>query len=247
MAECHEVCQCGDTTAGASLPSSNYSWGTMSKAGSALASAILQTGVSGEVSHGIVSVATGAVSASVAAVKEKLDQMLSEEYLVNEYVKKGRSYEDWAASASDFGIVDVDAAMRESGYDSTSVEDYFKDRQVEEGLSQQLSIAQEEREFRQAGLGFWNTRFWEEFNIPLTALMNGATARLDTIQMMQTEWKDIQLGHLQTIVDNITLLSTGQSEWQLYFDTLWTDWKEYFTNSWTDWKEVFNTSWIEES
>lgn len=236
-----------DSSGGASIPKSNYSWGLTSKAGSALASAILQTGVSGEVSHNIVSTVTGAVSASVAAVKEKLDQMLSEDYLVNEFVKKGKSYEDWRASASDFGIVDVDSAMKESGYDATSVEDYFKDRQMEEGLAQQMSIAEEEREFRQAGLGFWNTRFWEEFNLPLTALMNGVTTRLDTLQMLNTEWRDQQLTHLQTIVDHISLLSTSQSEWQIYFDTLWTEWKEYFTNSWTDWKEVFNTSWIEES
>ena len=217
------------TNVSSKLPTSRYS-GFASKNTAMLSLAMLRSGLSEDVSHGVVSAATGVISASIASVREKLNEMLSEEYLVNQYVKQGKSYEEWAQSAKNFGISDLNTSLTQAGYDQASIENYFRDKQTEEGMAEKLAIAEEEKKFRQTGIGFWETRFWEEYNTPLTNLMNSTISRIDTMIMLHTEWRDVQIEKLQTILDNTSNIIDNQINWKDYFDTTWVEtlWKTDF-------------------
>ncbi len=198
------------------LPSSQYSWGSISKSAANLANQILKSGVSADVSHDVVTTATGAVSASVAVMKSKVDKLLADEYLTEQFVKQGKSYQEWLQSAKNQGIVDMESAMAEAGYDTASVEEYFKAKQTEAGMAEKLAQAEEEKLFRQTGLNFWGTRFWEEYSTPVTS-------KIDTLIALHSEWKSMQSSKLQSIID-------GQVDWKTYFDTTWIEnsWKTDF-------------------
>lgn len=210
------------------LPSSQYDWGSISKNNAAVASALLRSSnATAEVTHKTVSQLTGAVSASVAAMQGKVEQMLSDEYLYEQFVKKGRSYQDWLASAVDMGIVDMETAMKEAGYESSDVEEYFSAKQAEAGGAEKAKQYADEQAFRDAGTQFWTSTFWSNYDEPLTSLLtNGMTSisnSIDSIRLLQQGWQDNQLSVLKDLV-------TGQINWKEYFDTTWvaTVWKTDF-------------------
>ena len=98
-------------SASSGLPSSNYSWGAVSKSDAALSSALLSQ-QSESVEERVVSNVTGAVSSSVAVVQSKVEKMLEDSYLYEQYAKEGKSYDEWLASGTSFGISDVESALR---------------------------------------------------------------------------------------------------------------------------------------
>lgn len=231
-----------------SLPSSNYSWGSISKSSAALSSALLSQ-TTGEVEERIVSNVTGAVSTSVAIVQSKIEHMLSDEYLYEQYAKTGKSYEEWKASAKDFGITDIDSALTESGYNPEEVETYFAQKQTAAGMAKNYEDTERERTFYDAGTQFWNTRFWEEYNVPLTGLVNTVIGQVDSMIALQTEWRDVQLVKLQEITDNQINwkldFDTSFAEYRVQFDTDWENWHTLYTETFTAFREQFDLAWTD--
>ena len=205
-----------------STPSSRYTWGSISKSSAAVAGNLVKSTI-GHVSTETVSQVTGAVSSSVALIQEKLKTLLSDEYMQTRFIQQGKSYEEWKESARSQGITDIDSAMAEAGYDPDSVEAYFLAKQTEAGMAEKFTTAEDEKSFREAGRSFWNTRFWDEYNTPLTYSMNSVISRVDTLISIQSEWRDQQLDKMQAVLDN-------QIKWQEYFNTAWVEeqWKTNF-------------------
>lgn len=206
--------------AGAAVTSvgSQYQWGNLgniSKSAASLASALLTASdASAGVSHNIVTTANEVVSASAATAKDKLEKMLSEDYLVQQYINQGKSYQEWLNSGKQFGITDTEQALKDAGYDLLSVQDYFQNKQTEAGLTEIASKAEEEKQFRQVGLQFMSTRFWDEYKTPMLTQVTALVGGLDSLVVMHTGWRDTQLQKLQNIVDN-------QVDWKQYFDSMW--------------------------
>ena len=247
----------GTTTGGggpaSGLPSSNYSWGSVSKSSAALSAALLSQ-TTGEVENQLVSNVTGAVSSSVAIVQSKIEQMLADEYLNEQYIKAGKSYEEWKASGKDFGITDVESALTESGYNPEEVELYYSQKQTEAGMVRNYEKDTKEQTFYEVGTDFWNRRFWEEYNTPLTTAMNTVMEKQDTIIgqvdnmiMLQTEWKELQLLKLQEITDNQINwkddFDTTFADYRVQFDTDWMNWQTFYDETFTSFREQFDLAW----
>lgn len=174
-------------------PSSKYSWGTVGKSAAAAASALLNSGLNRELAS---SISSGSSASKTAATNlaGKIDKMLADDYLVEQFVKEGKTYEEFAASASKFGISDFSKALEEAGYDETQVRGYFSAQETEAGAQELASIRADEKDFRDAGRQFWREDFWERYSDPLFEEIN-----------------IIKEDYLQKIIDN-------QIDWKEFFD-----------------------------
>lgn len=148
-------------------PKSRYNWGTAGKSAAAASSAYLSSGGGAEYSAITrTESGTSAQSASAAKAKSIIQQMLSDEYLVDKFVNKNKTYEDWAKSASRFGIKDLGQALSDAGYTQEDVEGYFQTKETERGAEEQARIREEEKVFRDNGNLFWTETFWTEYKDP---------------------------------------------------------------------------------
>lgn len=172
--------------------SSKYSWGTVGKSAAAVASSLLNSGANRALLSGIHS---GSSTSKLAAnqLSGKIEQMLADEYLVDQFVKEGKTYEEFAASASKFGISDFSKALEEAGYSETQVRGYFESQETKAGAEELANIRADEKDFRDAGRQFWREDFWDRYSDPM----------FEEINIIKEEY-------LQKIIDN-------QIDWKEYF------------------------------
>ena len=98
-----------------------------------------------------------------SAVATKLEKMMSEDYM-SQYSKEG--YEAWAASAKSMGIADLDAAMKEAGYNPTDVKSYFNQQQASEAAKEEHEWEEEQKAWlRQKRDELWPTKMTHLANI----------------------------------------------------------------------------------
>lgn len=148
---------------------SKYSWGSVGKSTARLSSYLLGRGTELGAPMLRSNAVTGSASASASALQTSINKMLEDSYLYNEYVKQGKGYEEWAASASRFGISDLSAALESIGSSESSIREYFENKEVQAGGEQKLETAQHEKLFRDTGISFWNERFFNEYRDPLSS------------------------------------------------------------------------------
>ena len=126
---------------------SKYNWGTVGKAANDLLS--ITNGLSNASVAGVSSgTSLSATDAASSVTKSNLEKMLSDDYITN-MVQEGKTYEDWLASGSQFGISDVSKSLSEYGYDEQDVKGKFQTAQTAAG-------AQEEQRLREREELFWN-------------------------------------------------------------------------------------------
>ena len=182
----------------ASRPSSRYNWGSISKSQAAAAASALKhgsTNVLGGIQIGASGYA-GTQSTSNSKISQIIESMLKDSYIVDQYVKQGKSYEDWAASAGKFGIADIGEAIQTAGYNVSDVQNYFKQKETEAGAQELEAIRQHEKQFRDAGIAHWTVEFPQQFRDPLFETLNLTNQTLDNIykqdiafaEMYQKEW-----------------------------------------------------------
>lgn len=207
-------------------PSSRYSgWGSLgniSKSRARLASALLGM-TSGSVSTQVVRNVAQVASASAATARSQLDRMLADEYLVDQFIKQGADYESWAQSASRFGITNFEAAVKAAGYNESDLREFYASKQSEAGLAEKAAQADREKMFQEAGTNFWSTRFWEEYNTPLTSKIDSVVTSFDYLISLESSWRDDQLNKINQLI-------SGQIDWKEYFNTTWVEesWKNNF-------------------
>lgn len=216
------------------LPSSRYTWGLISKSTADLASAVLSQ-VSGQVSNEAVSNVTGAVSSSTSILGERFKKLLSGDYITQEFIKQGKTFQDWRSAAASQGIVDVDKALKDAGYDPTAVEAYYQAKEVEVGMTEKAEDRAEQKAFYQAGMQFMNIRYWDEYSSPAKSYLASVDSKLGSILTLQAAWRDSEIGQLQNIADN-------QVNWKEYFNTSWIEsvWRTEFVGQSGYFTKFFN-------
>lgn len=229
--------------------SSRYQWGTLgsvSKYAAQLSQALLSaTASTQQVSHQIVENVNNTASTSAALVKQKINKMLADDYLVTQYVNQGKTLQQWMESGAQMGLTNMEEALATAGYSQESLEEYFLAKQTEAGVAMKAEQAEQEKLFREAGIRFWNTSFWDMYSTPLNSTMITIISRLDTLIALHGDWRDRQFEKLDSITAN-------QIAWKDYFDTSWisTQWPEFrtqYSQEWVNWKDYFNTAWLEET
>lgn len=173
-----------------SSPSSSYSWGGVSKSTAAAIGQALRS-ANNELAGKVSMSGAGVASASAEKVKSIIDNMLSDSYLLEKYVKQGKSYEDWASSASRMGIADLGQALESAGYNETDVRNYFQNKETEQGLESQHEIREHEWKFRETGMSFWTEEFPTNYRDPLFELFETNNTLLGDIITRQDEWKEL--------------------------------------------------------
>jgi len=191
---------------------SMYNWGTLGKSAAAAVGSVLSGGSSGNLLPGIAR--TSGSKSAADAMAGKIEKMLADEYLVDKFVKQGKSYEEFAASAKQFGISDFNKALEEAGYNRGEVEGYFQSQETKQGGQMYEDIRQDEKDFRDAGRKFWREDFWTVYQEPF-------------FQELTT----IEENYLQKIIDN-------QIDWKEYFGE---SWNNDFVKGWMDtrWDKQF--------
>ena len=207
-------------------PTSSFRWGTSKSASSAILSAL-----SSGKSDSLVSRPVSSQSASDRAADDmakKIESMLAEDYVMS-FVNENKTYEEFAASASKFGISDFSSALSQAGYSEADVRGYFESQETKAGGQEMANIRADELDFRNAGRQFWRIDFWEKYQDPLFV-------KLDKIIENQEEW-----------------YKYFTEEWvEVQWKTAWL--KEGWNESWLEksWKEAWldkawDTNWIKDN
>lgn len=171
---------------------SSYSWGTLGKstyaaiAGGSTAKGSLVGAVAGQ------QAATTSLSSSVT----KLNKMLEEDY-INEFVKSGKNYDEWAASAKQMGISNLSAVIDEAGYTEDQLRSRFQAAQSAEGAKKNLERIQNEDEFWAKGKSFWEqTLVYESDMIAIGELNNSWLEKIfKKSDQFYNSWVDYFVNH----------------------------------------------------
>lgn len=180
-------------------PTSAYGWGSISKSQGLVASNLLNKYSTELVNSPIVAQAVEAgamASSSASVVKARLDTMLAESYLVDQFVKQGKSFEDWAGTAAKFGISDLDEALQAAGYNAADIKNYFQAKETEQGVAEAHETKLHEKLFRDTGIKHWTQDFPNDFRDPLfdtlattnDTLANILATNTSFVAMYKTEW-----------------------------------------------------------
>lgn len=187
-----------------------YSWGTVGKSTAAFiaSGSSLNTEVSSPISSGV----SGMISSTDTAksnMQDKLDKMLSEEY-INSFVEAQKSYEDWATSAKNFGITDLNAALSEVGYSEESVRARFQSAEV-------IAASQYQWERQQKEDAYWENM--QEYSIQIVDLVTLQNEVLEDIytthQAFYEAWVDYFVKHTaynEAFVSSSEVSAIQQSE-----------------------------------
>ena len=187
-----------------------YSWGTVGKSTAAFiaSGSSLNTEVSSPISSGVYGMISSTDTAK-SNMQDKLDKMLSEEY-INSFVEAQKSYEDWAASAKNFGITDLNAALSEVGYSEESVRARFQSAEV-------IAASQYQWERQQKEDAYWENM--QEYSIQIVDLVTLQNEVLEDIytthQAFYEAWVDYFVKHTaynEAFVSSSEVSAIQQSE-----------------------------------
>lgn len=238
-------------SSGASSPSSMYSWASTGKSmlspfNDSISSASLQ-GVSA------LSATDQIASQTNTALSQWMDSM-------SEFVSEGKSFQEWMDSASSYGFSDAAAAMEESGYTESDLQQAYLQEGTDQAVDQAIENREKEKEFWEAGINWWNVKYpedWEAWNQKYD--LNFATWTTMFADKMQ-QWSDLYTNTMMLFTEN---LNVKYSEWtQLYtesvaetheklqyannqFDSEFVrgflyDWRDYYIGEHTHYREATN-------
>ena len=166
-------------------PSSVYSWGA--SVGKSIATYLSSSTPSGtSVGSSMGNVAQSSTDAAKARNKANIDRMLAEDYM-QRYIEEG-TYEEWKATAKNFGIADFQKALEDAGYTEEAVKARFQSGEANEAARKQAERYQREELF-------WdNTEAYlvelNEHALEMIDLQTYANEMLDTIYAKETEFYD---------------------------------------------------------
>lgn len=166
-------------------PSSVYSWGA--SVGKSIATYLSSSVPSGQaVGASMGNVAQNSTDAAKARNKANIDRMLDEDYM-QRYIEDG-TYQEWKATAKNFGIADFEKALKDAGYTEEAVKARFQSGEANEAARKQAERYQREELF-------WdNTEAYlvelNEHAVEMIDLQTYANEMLDTIYAKETEFYD---------------------------------------------------------
>ena len=86
-------------------------------------------------------------SGADSVVVSKLNKMLEDEYLKENFIDQNKGYDEWRKSAVKFGIADIDKAIEAAGYSETAIQQKFDQMQTERGNELEIERRLKEEEF----------------------------------------------------------------------------------------------------
>lgn len=169
--------------------SSAYSWGVVSKS---MANSVYQLeggSPQGNRLAGRSESQYNAEEAARAKTQGKLDRMIE---TMDTFIGKGQSFQDWQATAKNFGIADLNAAVEDVGYDMENLKNRF-----DQGRTNQAVTKEMERRNREEL--FWDNM--ESYELELIDLTTYTNELLEDIYEKHTEfynsWVDYFIKHKQ--------------------------------------------------
>lgn len=183
---------------------SRYTWKDLRKSTSIAMSSLLSGGRAPLVGTPAIEVSSSAQS----GLTDRLNKMLNREY-IDSFIKAGKGYDEWAATASKFGIRDLSNAIEEAGYSKSQIAAFFEQQQTEQGKDEKKREALDQQDFRDKGRQFW----------------------IDQIARMDTTIENITVTNslLQSILDGQTDFFTSRfANWNKSWDAFYTKWVNYF-------------------
>lgn len=182
---------------------SRYAWKDLRKS----TSTALTTVLSGGSPMSFENVSTSDTAAQSGAA-ERLKKMLDTEY-IDSFVKSGKGYTEWAATATKFGIRDISKAIEDAGYTQSQIEAFFEQQQTIQGKEEKKQEALDQQDFRDKGRQFW----------------------IDQIARMDTTIENMSVTNslLTSILEGQTDFFTGRfAAWNKSWDAFYTRWVNYF-------------------
>lgn len=134
-------------------PSSKYQWGTLGKS----------QGYGLQVKNTAMSVSSGtSTSSNEQAAEEKNKQILQSNFdrmmnTIDSFVDQGKTYDEWASTARNFGIADYQKALDTLGYSEADLQGYFEAKEGVKGGQEQARKAKKEESFWDKGLEYFDT------------------------------------------------------------------------------------------
>ena len=194
-----------------SSPNSSYTWGSVSKSTANALNTLLRNT---DMSNAAATTATtlSGTTAAKSSLVSRLNQMLDTKYINDKFVSQGKSYEEYVASATSFGIANFQAALEEAGYTESQVQDLFEQQAAVYGHEQNANRYTREDEF------------WERQNL-----------FADTEEAYTQNLIELVTTTNNLLVSVISKQTSFQKAWEAYYH----DWTEYFVKH-TAYKDSFN-------
>lgn len=168
-------------------PSSNYQWGTVGKS----------QGYGLKVKNTAMSVSSGSsTSSNEQSAEERNKQILQSNFdrmmnTIDSFVDQGKTYDEWAATARNFGISDYQKALDTLGYSEADLQGYFEAKEGVKGGQEQARKAKKEETFWDKGLEYFDT-FSLNSDSQMKSMIDLTTAGNDLISKIlekNTEFK----------------------------------------------------------
>ena len=120
--------QSNKSTTSYDTPTSVYDWGSVGKS---VANYLSSTSSTGSHIGNVVGGDAEATATEQAQQKARanLNRMLDADY-VQKFIDAGDTYDDWVATAKNFGISNFEQAVSDAGYDETELQNYFSNLQA---------------------------------------------------------------------------------------------------------------------
>lgn len=134
-------------------PSSKYQWGTLGKS----------QGYGLQVKNTAMSVSSGtSTSSNEKSAEERNKQILQSNFdrmmnTIDSFVDQGKTYDEWAATARNFGISDYQKALNTLGYSEADLQGYFEAKEGVKGGQEKARKAKKEETFWDKGLEYFDT------------------------------------------------------------------------------------------
>lgn len=155
-----------------------YSWGALgSKSSAALASKLL-TAQSSSITASQVEEVKTASEVATENLAHKMESMLKGMETV---IKEKGTYDEWAATATKYGISNLEKAAEDAGYTIQGLKEYFETKAVAEDAKHELELKTLELRHYQTSFKFLDERFWNEYNTPLSNNFSSVMERQDLI------------------------------------------------------------------
>ena len=134
--------------------SSKYRWGMISKAQAAKSNPVAKLAaiITG------TDVQTARSEANTKLIADKLGKLLDEDYIRGFASDSGKTYEDWVATASSFGISDIGSALQAVGKTEEDLKSIFSDFRTEAGSTEKRRREAKEEEL-------WDATFAHQPNV----------------------------------------------------------------------------------
>ena len=196
------------SSAQASGPSSRYSWANVGK--SAFGSIAAKKSSAGNYE------ALSASQTMAAASKSKLESFFG---TMTDYVKKGRSYEEWASQASAYGITNLSAALSDYGLTEADAKNQFQQTEAQQASMYNYTRQQLEDQFWNDAIQYFETTWptfeetlwekhivpfeektWPKFTDQLLEFQTQVTTKQDR---MYDAWVDYYINHTAYSADTL--------------------------------------------